>query len=165
MGAGSSRPKLLNISANCGTTQITKPAAISTIIVSPTAREAPSTIDAIAPSRARSLFDERVSTPSLRRQMEMTEAVMGALALRLGRTEASWRTVGLLHNLDYDRVKEPERHCLVAAEALRAEGMVVGGNYGALAGKVFRIGHMGSQADLSLVRRGMDMLEMVLGTR
>jgi aspartate aminotransferase-like enzyme len=49
--------------------------------------------------------------------------------------------------------------------ALRAEGMVVGGNYGKLAGKVFRIGHMGSQASLKLVRRGMDMLEMVLGTR
>jgi aspartate aminotransferase-like enzyme len=48
---------------------------------------------------------------------------------------------------------------------LRMNGMVVGGNYGELAGKVFRIGHMGSQASLKLVRRGMDMLEMVLGTR
>jgi aspartate aminotransferase-like enzyme len=46
--------------------------------------------------------------------------------------------------------------------ALRAEGMVVGGNYGKLAGKVFRIGHMGSQADMTLVTRGMDVLEQVL---
>ena len=42
--------------------------------------------------------------------------------------------------------------------ALRAHGMAVGGNYGELAGKVFRIGHMGSQADLALVERGMDVL-------
>ena len=41
---------------------------------------------------------------------------------------------------------------------LRARGMVVGGSWGPLAGKVFRIGHMGSQADASLVERGMDVL-------
>jgi len=46
--------------------------------------------------------------------------------------------------------------------ALRAHGMVVGGNYGDLAGKVFRIGHMGSQADEALVARGMDVLAIVL---
>lgn len=49
--------------------------------------------------------------------------------------------------------------------ALRAEGMVVGGNYGKLAGKVFRIGHMGTQADLALVARGMDVLQGVLTDR
>jgi aspartate aminotransferase-like enzyme len=48
-------------------------------------------------------------------------------------------------------------------KALRAEGMVVGGNYGKLAGKVFRIGHMGSQAEKALVARGMDVLAGVLG--
>lgn len=40
--------------------------------------------------------------------------------------------------------------------------MVVGGNYGPLAGKVFRIGHMGSQANQVLVQQGMDVLEAVL---
>ncbi|MCC6456386.1 MAG: alanine--glyoxylate aminotransferase family protein [Caldilineaceae bacterium] len=45
---------------------------------------------------------------------------------------------------------------------LRAEGMVVGGSYGPLADKVFRIGHMGTQADHALVARGMDVLEGVL---
>jgi aspartate aminotransferase-like enzyme len=48
---------------------------------------------------------------------------------------------------------------------LRSRGMVVGGSYGALAGKVFRIGHMGSQADMELVKRGMDILEDVLKNR
>jgi aspartate aminotransferase-like enzyme len=40
--------------------------------------------------------------------------------------------------------------------------MVVGGSYGPLAGKVFRIGHMGSQADTGLVGRGMDVLASIL---
>lgn len=47
-------------------------------------------------------------------------------------------------------------------QALRAQGMAVGGNYGPLAGKVFRIGHMGSQADMALVELGMNVLEGVL---
>ncbi|HAJ37821.1 MAG TPA: aminotransferase [Chloroflexi bacterium] len=46
--------------------------------------------------------------------------------------------------------------------ALRAHGMAVGGNYGDLAGRVFRIGHMGSQADPALVARGMEVLRRVL---
>ncbi len=47
--------------------------------------------------------------------------------------------------------------------ALRAQGMVVGGNYGPLAGKVFRVGHMGNQARMALVEQGMDVLAEVLG--
>ena len=41
---------------------------------------------------------------------------------------------------------------------LRRHGVVVGGNYGALAGKVFRIGHMGAQADEALVDRTLEAL-------
>jgi aspartate aminotransferase-like enzyme len=48
-------------------------------------------------------------------------------------------------------------------KALRADGMVVGGSYGPLTGRVFRIGHMGSQADRSLLREGMGVLARVLG--
>jgi aspartate aminotransferase-like enzyme len=46
--------------------------------------------------------------------------------------------------------------------ALRQRGLVVGGSYGPLADKVFRIGHMGSQAKRELVERGMDILAEVL---
>lgn len=46
--------------------------------------------------------------------------------------------------------------------ALREQGVVVGGSYEDLAGKIFRIGHMGSQADMSLVKSGMDALEQVI---
>lgn len=45
---------------------------------------------------------------------------------------------------------------------LREGGMGVGGSLGPLSGKVFRIGHMGSQADTSLVSRGMDVLARVV---
>jgi aspartate aminotransferase-like enzyme len=48
-------------------------------------------------------------------------------------------------------------------QALRERGVAVGGNYGKLAGKVFRVGHMGSQADMDLVQRGMDALEELIG--
>lgn len=47
--------------------------------------------------------------------------------------------------------------------ALRRRGMVVGGSYGPLAGQVFRIGHMGCQADMDLLERGMDTLAQVAG--
>ena len=42
--------------------------------------------------------------------------------------------------------------------ALRRRGMVVGGSYGPLARVVFRIGHMGCQADMDLIERAMDVL-------
>jgi aspartate aminotransferase-like enzyme len=49
--------------------------------------------------------------------------------------------------------------------ALRSRGLVVGGNYGKLAGKVFRIGHMGSQASESLVTRGMEIVKDALSAK
>ncbi len=45
---------------------------------------------------------------------------------------------------------------------LREHGVGVAGSLGPLAGKVFRIGHMGAQADMALVERGMDVLAQVL---
>lgn len=44
---------------------------------------------------------------------------------------------------------------------LRERGLVVGGSYGPLAGKVFRIGHMGSQARADLVDQALDVIEAV----
>ena len=46
--------------------------------------------------------------------------------------------------------------------ALREKGLAVGGNYGPLSGKVFRIGHMGSQADYELVKAGMKLIKSIL---
>ncbi|MFO7706883.1 MAG: aminotransferase class V-fold PLP-dependent enzyme [Desulfobacterales bacterium] len=43
---------------------------------------------------------------------------------------------------------------------LRARGLVAGGSYGPIAGKVFRLGHMGTQADTGLLDRALDVLAM-----
>jgi len=45
---------------------------------------------------------------------------------------------------------------------LRQQGLVVGGSYGPLAGKVFRLGHMGTQADMKLVKQALNVIENVV---
>jgi aspartate aminotransferase-like enzyme len=45
----------------------------------------------------------------------------------------------------------------------RAHGLVMGGSYGPLAGKVFRLGHMGTQADLGLIEQALDVLGKIRG--
>ncbi|MGL5683673.1 MAG: pyridoxal-phosphate-dependent aminotransferase family protein [Marinifilaceae bacterium] len=46
--------------------------------------------------------------------------------------------------------------------AMREKGIVLGGNYGCLDGEVFRIGHMGSQANKNWVKETMDTLAEIL---
>jgi aspartate aminotransferase-like enzyme len=46
-------------------------------------------------------------------------------------------------------------------QKLRTAGLVVGGSYGPLAGKVFRLGHMGSQANMDLMHQTLEVLEKV----
>ena len=46
--------------------------------------------------------------------------------------------------------------------ALRQRAMVFTGSLGPLAGKVFRIGHMGTQADTAVIDRGMEVLAEVM---
>lgn len=45
---------------------------------------------------------------------------------------------------------------------LRQRGLVVGGSYGPMAGKVFRLGHMGTQADMNLVEQALNVIENVV---
>lgn len=45
---------------------------------------------------------------------------------------------------------------------LRQHGLVVGGSYGPMAGKVFRLGHMGTQADMELVKQALHVIDDVL---
>ena len=47
-------------------------------------------------------------------------------------------------------------------QRLREHGLAVGGSFGPLAGKVFRLGHMGSQADESLVHQALDVIRKVV---
>jgi len=45
---------------------------------------------------------------------------------------------------------------------LRQQGLVVAGSYGPLADKVFRLGHMGMQADMDLVTQALGVIRKVL---
>ncbi len=47
-------------------------------------------------------------------------------------------------------------------DSLRSRGVVVGGNYGKLSGKVFRIGHMGSQAQTYKIKEAMTIISEIL---
>ncbi|NPV71867.1 MAG: HDIG domain-containing protein [Firmicutes bacterium] len=52
-----------------------------------------------------------------------TEAVMRALAKRLGEDEKEWAMAGLLHDIDLGRVKDNlERHSLLSAEMVEEMG-------------------------------------------
>lgn len=52
-----------------------------------------------------------------------TEAVLRALARRLGHDEDLWGLTGLLHDLDYEDVGgDPDRHGIEAANLLREKG-------------------------------------------
>jgi aspartate aminotransferase-like enzyme len=44
----------------------------------------------------------------------------------------------------------------------RQGGLVVAGSYGPLSGKVFRLGHMGTQADPELVLRALEVIRGVI---
>ncbi len=44
----------------------------------------------------------------------------------------------------------------------RSHGLAVAGSYGPLTGKVFRLGHMGSQADMGLVEQAIDAIRISL---
>lgn len=72
---------------------------------------------------ALALMEERLASDSLRRHSLASEAVMRALALKLGKDEETarrWSILGLLHDLDYAETEnEPERHGLETAAWLQ----------------------------------------------
>jgi len=47
-------------------------------------------------------------------------------------------------------------------QCLKQRGLVVSGSFGPMAGKVFRLGHMGTQAQPWLMREALDVIEAVL---
>jgi hypothetical protein len=73
--------------------------------------------------QALTLINEQVTNKNLRKHMLATEAVMRALAVKLGADADLWALAGLLHDCDYDRtVQDPSRHALVGAEMLEKLG-------------------------------------------
>jgi aspartate aminotransferase-like enzyme len=60
-------------------------------------------------------------------------------------------------------VNIPSSHTWPEFDAgLRKHGLVVGGSLGPMENKVFRLGHMGSQANFELVKKSLDIIQKVL---
>jgi putative nucleotidyltransferase with HDIG domain len=65
------------------------------------------------------LVQQHVSNRNIVKHMLAAEAVMRALARRLGEEEEVWGLAGLLHDLDYDRPRDdPPRHGPTTVEML-----------------------------------------------
>ena len=74
-------------------------------------------------AEALALVEERVKNKNLRKHMLAAEAVLRALAKRLGENEELWAATGLLHDIDHEETAQDfARHGNVSAEALAARG-------------------------------------------
>ena len=73
---------------------------------------------------ALALVREHTKNPNMVGHMLATEAIMGALALRLGYDETQWRLAGLLHDLDAERTADSmDIHGTLTVERLREAGL------------------------------------------
>lgn len=73
---------------------------------------------------AERLLFKCLKNENLRRHCLATEAVMAALAERLGGDRERWALAGLLHDIDYEQTKDdPQKHGLIGAEILREHGL------------------------------------------
>jgi putative nucleotidyltransferase with HDIG domain len=77
-------------------------------------------------TEALALMEEHLAAEALRRHSLASEAVMKALARKLGKTEAEaerWGLLGLLHDLDYGLTEgTPDQHGLRTVEYLADRG-------------------------------------------
>jgi len=68
------------------------------------------------------LLGEQVSRKDKRRHMIAVSAIMRGLAKRLHADEREWELVGLLHDIDWDKIEgDMSRHGLVASEMLEGK--------------------------------------------
>jgi hypothetical protein len=75
-------------------------------------------------SEVLTLVEAAVTNPNLRRHMVATEAVMRAVAARLGADQDTWGLAGLAHDLDAETTSEDStRHGAQAAEQLALAGL------------------------------------------
>ncbi len=72
--------------------------------------------------QALALLHEWVANVNLRKHCYAVEAAMRAYARRLGGDEARWALAGLIHDFDWERHPDLERHPVKGVEVLRAQG-------------------------------------------
>jgi len=69
------------------------------------------------------LLSENVSNRNLRKHCLAAEALMRALARRLGEDEELWGLAGLVHDVDYDQTaQKPDLHAELGARMLEERG-------------------------------------------
>lgn len=73
--------------------------------------------------QARALLSTHVRTPNLLKHMRATEEFMKALARKFSENEEQWGIAGLLHDIDYEEVKDPKQHSLRGYEILKTAGV------------------------------------------
>ena len=81
------------------------------------------TVDAL-PSReqALALLHEWIQNPNLRKHCYAVEAGMRAYARRYGEDEERWGLAGLIHDFDWERHPDLERHPVQGVATLREKG-------------------------------------------
>jgi putative nucleotidyltransferase with HDIG domain len=78
----------------------------------------------ISRARALELMQQYLPQESMQKHSLSTEAIMRALARKLGRDEDRWGIAGLLHDLDYNETRETmSRHGLVTEQILTGQGV------------------------------------------
>jgi len=81
------------------------------------------TVNAL-PTRAEALalVHEWIENPNLRKHCYAVEAAMRAYARRFGEDEERWGLTGLVHDFDWERHPDAERHPMHGVEHLRSLG-------------------------------------------
>ena len=70
------------------------------------------------------MLEAHLKTRNLVKHCLACEAVLAALARRLGEDEETWRLAGLLHDVDYDETAgSPQAHGLASARLLEQAGL------------------------------------------
>ena len=79
---------------------------------------------AALPSReqALALLHEWIENPNLRKHCYAVEAALRAYARKLGEDEERWGLIGLIHDFDWERHPDAQRHPVQGVLVLRAKG-------------------------------------------
>ncbi|MFZ5767532.1 MAG: HDIG domain-containing metalloprotein [Bacillota bacterium] len=65
-----------------------------------------------------------LTNKNMRKHSLAVEAVMRALARRLGQDEEKWGLAGILHDIDYEQTRDdPQRHSMLGADMLAEMGV------------------------------------------
>lgn len=72
--------------------------------------------------QALALLHEWIANPNLRKHCYAVEAAMRAYARREGADEERWGLTGLIHDFDWERHPDAERHPMKGVEFLRSQG-------------------------------------------